>query len=165
MKIRLYLLFLSIFLTGCGVTVRSYQQSSLSDVKIRVEVYNKTYDAGVTYIFKDACEASLVKKGATVVSVDENYYIELVIKEVKTTPVSFSVTDIATNYNLNVKGSFKVFKIDGKSRKKVIENDFSSLQSFSVTNPDMTETKRQLSIMQAAYEISEGIKDRLTMLQ
>lgn len=165
MKIKFYLLLLLFFLYGCGITVKTFKQKSLVDTKIKVEVHNRTFDAGVTYIFKDACESSLVKKGATVVDDNENYFIALEIKEIKATPVSFSATDIATNYNLNVKGSFKILKIEGNNRKVVIEDSFSNLQTFSVANVDLTEIKRQLSIMQAAYEISESIKDRLIMLQ
>lgn len=165
MKIKFYLLLLVYFIYGCGITVNTYQQKSLADTKIKVEVQNRTFDAGVTYIFKDACEASFVKKGATVVDADENYFIALEIKEIKATPVSFNTTDIATNYNLNLKGSFKIIKVEGNSKKVLIEDSFSNLQTFSVANVDLTEIKRQLSIMQAAYEISESIKDRLIMLQ
>lgn len=158
----LLLIFLSV---ACSVTVKSYDTKSLSNIKVRVEVTNNTYEAGVTYILKDACEAALIKKGANLVDFKEDYLIQLVVKEIKAMPISFGLTDIATNYNLFINGGYKIIKVEDKGRKTVLEDNFSSVQNYSVENVQLTEIKRQLSIMQAAYEISEGIKDRLSMLQ
>ncbi len=161
---RLFI-FLIPLLLGCGVTVKSYDQKNLSHLKVRVEVQNKTYEAGLSYIFKDACEAALFKRGAEIVNFNENLFIEITIKEIKAVPVSFGAEDIATNYNLSMNGSFRVFRIEGNNKKLLLEDGFSSVQNYHVSNVEMTETKRQLSIMQAAYEITEGIKDRVIMLE
>lgn len=156
-----------LLLASCGITVKSYKTELLSNQKVRVDVKNRTYEAKVTYILKDACESALVKSGANVVDKEEEYLIEIELKEIKAQPVSFSVADIATNYNLEIKGSFKIFTI--KDNKKIIlaEDDFSPVKGYPVSNSnvELTETKRQLAIMQATYEISESIKDRLVMLQ
>lgn len=162
---KLIALFLLLFTCSCGVTVKSFDNKVISALKVRVEVQNKTYEAGVTYIMKDACEASLVRQGATIVDVNEDYLILLVVKEIKAIPISFSTADIATNYNLFVNGGYKIVKVAGKERKVVLEDSFSTVQNYSAGNAELTEIKRQLSIMQAAYEISESIKDRLSMLQ
>lgn len=155
------------FLAACGITVKSYKTELLSNQKVRVDVQNKTYEAGVTFILKDACESALIKSGAQVVDTEEEYLVKIELKEVKAKPVSFSVADVATNYSLEVKGSFKIFIIKDDKKMLLMEDDFSPVKGYtaSSSNVELTETKRQLAIMQAAYEISEGVKDRLVMLQ
>lgn len=163
-KIKIWILLFSLLIAGCGISIKNTSHKNLSNTKVRVDVKNKTYEAGATYIFKDACESSLTKKGAHIVEYGEDYFIELVLKEIKITPISFNSADVASNYNLIINGDFKIVKLTEKETKTLLADTFSSTQNFPVTTIEFTETRRQLALMQAAYEITESIKDRLVML-
>lgn len=155
---------LCLYLSACGITVKEYKLRNLSGVNLRVHIVNNTYEAGAAYAFKTAIEEKIVKKGGNIVEQGEDYEVRVTLREIKMKPVSFTKSDIANVYNLEIKGAYKISSIKGGETKTAVTDNFSRPYSYAVSGVEQTEINRQLIIEQAAREIADTIADRVAIM-
>jgi outer membrane lipopolysaccharide assembly protein LptE/RlpB len=163
--LNLFLCIALIFVTGCGYHLRGGGDALPEDIRTvaLISFVNKTYDAEIELLISSALSAEL-SKGSRLDLVPEpeaDAIVSGTVLSIKDTPVSFSSSDVASEYRITVKVDVVLTRSGGNViwKGKGIEEvaDYQSVPG----NIEETERNRDEARQKLAVEMADLIYDRL----
>jgi len=146
-------LIMVFFLAACGYSIQGKANLPFRTVSIG-KIFNKTFEPRLEDKMQDALVEELLKNGFTLVQNSE-YRIEGVIK-VFQMKVFAEKNNVAVEYEVDIKGDFKLIGPDGKSKKLASEGIF--IVSFLSTETlNVVMANKEVAIEQALRDFSTEI--------